>query len=139
MQSLNTVILSGYLGSEPETLTSKSGKSYLRLNLATHHARKGPDQSWQPQTHWHRVLVFGRQATLCHQRLHKGDRLAIEGLLSSQSTQNADGQTFRQVAVLANRVSFIELKQNQPDENDDEETEFGPEWAENEDCVPAAP
>ncbi|MCB0366750.1 MAG: single-stranded DNA-binding protein [Bdellovibrionaceae bacterium] len=119
MQSLNTVILSGYLGADPESLESKDGKTYTRLSLATHQAkRKGENQPWSLHTHWHKVLVFGRQSLLCQTRLHKGDRIAIEGMLSSISNKNADGQTFRQVAVLANRVSFIEVKENQVDDED---------------------
>ncbi|MCB0384567.1 MAG: single-stranded DNA-binding protein, partial [Bdellovibrionales bacterium] len=73
MQSLNTVILSGYLGANPESIESKEGKAYTRLSLATHHSRrKDESQGWSLQTHWHKVLVFGRQATLCQTRLQKG-------------------------------------------------------------------
>lgn len=125
MNSINSVILTGYLGTDPEVKESQSGYSYIHLNLATHQSRrKGAEKEWETQTHWHRVLVFGNLADRCRLQLRRGSPVAIEGSLSSMEMKNSTGQSYRQVTILANKLSFMFSKQNQDNHCTEGDQEF---------------
>ncbi len=125
MISINHVILTGYLGSDPEVRESTSGYSYICFSLATHQSRRKADNEWTRQTHWHRVLVFGPQAEKCRLFLKKGSPIAIEGSLSSWENKNLPHPPLKQVVILATNVSFLfNHKNNFANEN--EENEISP-------------
>ncbi len=82
MRSLNHVILVGRLGHTPELQTSKSGRPYARLSLATHRRWLTPDDQAKEATDWHSVFVWGQLAETCTKHLEKGALLLVEGSLS---------------------------------------------------------
>lgn len=110
MNSINHVILSGYLGSDPEVKESQSGYSYVSINLATHQSQRGSDNQWETQTNWHRVVVFGHLAERCRQFLRRGSALVVEGTLSSLNLKNSAGQNYRHVTILANKLNFLGVR-----------------------------
>ncbi|MCB0361613.1 MAG: single-stranded DNA-binding protein [Bdellovibrionales bacterium] len=112
MNSINNVFLTGYLGDDPQIRESKSGYSYLELNLATHHSRRKKDMEWENQTHWHRILVFGKLADYCRPYLRRGSPIAVEGSLSSLDIKTSSGQSVRQVKILANKIEFLSSKES---------------------------
>lgn len=107
MSDFNRVILVGRLGNDLELKESSTGKSYLRMNIATHSYKKHNDSSKNTSTHWHRVIVFGAQAKLCVTYLKKGSPVLIEGSLEVSSYQDKDGKMITQNTVLADRVRFL--------------------------------
>lgn len=95
----------GRLGQEPEQRTSQSGKPWLRLNVAV-----GADDSLQ----WVSTAVFGEGAQELAGRLHKGDRVYVEGRLTLR-TWEKDGQTHAGLNVAAWRVERLgEIGKNKP-------------------------
>lgn len=81
--SMNKVFLMGHLGSAPELKTSKGGKPYARLRLATNRTWKNQEEGKvEKSTDWHSVFVWGRLAEVCADSLKKGALVLIEGSLS---------------------------------------------------------
>jgi|GEM_PF-1727183 len=104
-KSMNRVFLMGHLGQKPEMRSSKEGKTYARLRLATSRYR-GPDA--EPGTDWHSVFVFGNDAQACVQYLEKGAMVFVEGNLRYWETASDEPEKNRyQQAIAADQVRFI--------------------------------
>jgi single-strand DNA-binding protein len=114
MKSLNRVFLMGHLGRPPELLVSKVGKSYCRLNIATHRSWKtseagsGEDETERHEvTDWHSVFVWGPLAERCCSYLRKGALVFVEGSLTywqvAQSTEKGQYKN----AIHGHEVKFL--------------------------------
>jgi len=107
---MNKVIIIGNLGRDPETRQSQSGMVVCRLSVATtYKPREG-----EPQTEWHRVVVFGRQAESCQQYLSRGSSVAVEGRLNTSSYEK-DGVKRYSTDIVADRVQFLGGRQRRED------------------------
>lgn len=107
--SLNKVILMGRLGIDPELKKIvASGASVCNLSVAT-------TETWldksskekQERTHWHRVIVWGKQAELCAQYLKKGREIFLEGKVVPRSYDDKDGNKKYTTEIVADFVRFI--------------------------------
>ena len=107
MSSLNRTFLMGNLGAAPELLLSPTGKKYTRLNLATHRISKNDIGSWESNTDWHRVTVWGQQAENCVNYLNKGQAVLVEGYLSPYLKELENGKNLNMVSVTAQSVEFL--------------------------------
>lgn len=119
MNGINRVFLIGYLGADPELQTSKEGKSYVRLSLATHYNRRLDTGERENTTVWHRVTVWGKTAERCQSSLQKGVPLAVEGYLSRYTYSRDDGSEVQATGIVAREVHFIgRARQNSLAESD---------------------
>jgi single-strand DNA-binding protein len=108
MKSINRVFLVGRLGSDPEMKTTKNGKTYARLSLATDKWSKLEDGKWEQKTEWHKVTVWGHEATKCADRLSKGAPVFVEGELSRYNYEQ-NGEKRFQTSITAQAISFLGL------------------------------
>ena len=89
---LNKVMLLGNLGRDPEIKFTSGGDAIANLALATSDSWKDKSTGErQTRTEWHRVVVFGKLATVCEQWLHKGSQIYVEGALKTRSWEGNDG------------------------------------------------
>lgn len=85
MRGVNTAILVGTLGRDPETRTFDNGGSVCNFSIAT-------SESWTDkntnerveQTEWHRIVINGRLAEVAQQYLKKGSKVYIQGSLRTR-------------------------------------------------------
>ena len=110
MNGINRVFILGYIGAQPELMTSKKGKPYVRLSVATHFNKRAEGGERESATTWHRVTVWGKNAELCRDRLTKGSALAVEGYLSRYTYEKEDGSDAQGFSVVARDVHFIGKK-----------------------------
>jgi single-strand DNA-binding protein len=110
MNGINRVFLMGFLGADPEKLTSKKGKSYVRLSVSTHHNKRLENGSKEKTTTWHRVAVFGKTAENCEKSLSCGSALAVEGYLSKYVYEKEDGTEAQATSIVAQQVHFLGRK-----------------------------
>jgi single-strand DNA-binding protein len=103
-KSINRVFLMGHLGQKPELKTSRSGRPFTRLNLATARYR-GPDS--EDSTDWHSVFVFGDEAERCAKWLDKGALVFVDGSLNYWKSEAEQPEKRYQNAISADRVNFI--------------------------------
>ncbi len=107
MRSVNKVFLLGNLGGDVEMRYGQDGQPIARFSVATGHARKQDDGSWEERTDWHRVKAFGPLAERCAQRLSKGSPVLVEGRLSPRTWEDDSGQKRKLVEVVAWEVVFL--------------------------------
>ena len=88
---LNKVMLIGHLGADPELRYTQSGAAVVLLRLASTERWKGPDGRPQEHTEWHRIVAWAGLAEICHQYLHKGSRIYVEGKLRTNKWQDQAG------------------------------------------------
>ncbi len=110
MNGINRVFIMGYLGADPELLTSKTGKPYLRMSISTHHNRKLASGERETSTTWHRVMVWGKNAERYKSWLQRGSALAVEGYLSKFKYEKEDGSEASSTSIVAREVHFLEKK-----------------------------
>ncbi|MDZ4678082.1 MAG: single-stranded DNA-binding protein [Oligoflexia bacterium] len=109
MNGLNKVIIVGTLGADPGNFTSRDGKPYTALSLATNRYWKTKEGVTERRTDWHRVSVWGKKALLCQEYLKKGASVCVEGFLSSYEVEE-EGKKRWQTGISADEVHFLSKK-----------------------------
>jgi len=109
-RGLNKVMLIGNLGQDPEIKYSPSGTAIANLRIATTENKKGKDGSWEEQTEWHRVVMFGKTAETCKNYLHKGSKVYIEGRLQTRSWDDKDGQKKYMTEIVGFMLIMLDSK-----------------------------
>ncbi len=97
---MNLAMIVGRLGDNPVEVAGG-----CRLSVATKEF-----MNKQETTMWHRVVVFGEQATVCQSQLTKGSLVGVYGRLTSR--KNEDGST--KTSIIASRIDFL----GKPDTSD---------------------
>lgn len=90
---LNSVTLTGFLGGDAETRTSKNNVNFTTFSLATKNSWKDRESGeWVSHTEWHRAIAFGSLSELAATLL-KGDHVQIQGQLRTREYEKpAEGK-----------------------------------------------
>ena len=93
MASLNTVMLIGNLGKDPEVRHTQDGKAIVNLTLATSESWKDKATGEKKEkTEWHRVVIFNDGlAKVAEAYLKKGSTVYLEGQLQTRKWTDKDG------------------------------------------------
>jgi single-strand DNA-binding protein len=94
------VALTGRLGGDAELRTSKAGKPFLSLNVAT-----GSGE----QTTWVRTTVFGDRAIELASALKKGSSVYVTGRFQIDKWIGRDGAERTGFSVVAGEVQLCEI------------------------------
>ena len=107
---MNSVVLIGRLTRDPEIrYTAATQMAVATFTIAIDRpVRAGGEK----QTDFPRITVFGRQAENCERYLAKGRLVGVQGRLQTGSYQNKDGVTDYTTDVVADRVEFLEWRQD---------------------------
>lgn len=110
---LNTIIIIGRLGRDPEMTYSKDGKEITKFSVAT-------DDGWgeNKQTTWHNVVCFGKTAEASATYLHKGSLVAAQGRQQHRQYDDKDGNKRYFSEIVADRVQFLDPKGGFSDDPD---------------------
>lgn len=122
MASLNSVMIVGRLGRDPETRYTAGGVAVANLNVATDESYKDKQGQKVDKTEWHRIVVFGQPAEFCGKYLAKGRLILIEGSLQTRKWQDQSGQDRYTTEIKAVRVQALEWPdqgQRQPESGQD--------------------
>jgi single-strand DNA-binding protein len=105
--SVNTVILIGRLGRDPEVRWTQGAQAVAELSVATDETwGKGEDR--QKKTEWHRIVAWGKLAEICQQYLHRGSLVYIAGRLQTRQWEDKDGNKRQTTEVVAHAVQFLD-------------------------------
>ncbi len=152
--SVNTVIVVGNLGADPEVRRLNSGNMVVNLRIATSESWKDKNSGERKEkTEWHSVVIFNEHiAKVAEQYLKKGSKVFIQGSLQTRKWQDQSGadkytteivlQNFRgQLEILDSPAARSEEPRQQVshDRDDartqgsrvrdlDDEIPFAPEW-----------
>jgi single-strand DNA-binding protein len=114
MPALNRVQLIGYLGRDPESKYTPTGKRVTDFPIAI--TNRWKDESGEPREHteWVNIEAWGRLAETCHEYLGKGSLVYIEGRMKTDRYED-EGEHRYYTKVVARTVQF--LSDNRDDEH----------------------
>jgi len=92
-RSLNTALLIGNVGADPDVRTTAGGVRVASFSLATGRRWTDPGGRAHERTDWHRIVAWDRLAEITERFVRKGERIFVEGRLEYRSWQDPSGQT----------------------------------------------
>ena len=104
---MNSVILIGNLGQDPEMKYFDSGSKVTKFSLAIRGYSKKEEKE---TTDWVSCEAWGKTAELIGEYCKRGHKLAIEGSLKTQKWEDNDGNKKSKTFVLVSRVEFLTSK-----------------------------
>lgn len=110
---INQIFLTGNLVNDPQYKDLPSGSKVCNLRIANSRKFTDNNGNQREETLFMGVQVFGKQATHCHQFLHKGSAVMIAGRLQQREYQTKDGSKRNDVSILADVVQFMDGKPQQ--------------------------
>lgn len=135
MASLNKVLLIGRLGQDPEKKSTPSGKTVVKLSLATNEHYTDRSGEKREKTEWHRLVFWEKLANIVAEYCNKGSLIFIEGSLRNNEWQDKDGnkKSITEITVLS--LQFLDsnkkstdstssFKTNTPTASDDKSDQF---------------
>lgn len=113
-RGLNKVMIIGNLGNDPEIKYSNTGTAIATFNIATTENRRDSEGNWEEKTEWHRVVMFGKQAEVCKDYLHKGSKVYVEGRLQTRSWEDQSGQKRYTTEIVGANMVMLDSRGQAP-------------------------
>jgi single-stranded DNA-binding protein len=106
MRGVNSLFLLGTLRGEPEQLTSKAGKNYIRfeMDVTTVRRSNGMDEEVREVIP---VTAFGKLGEIVSKYVNPGDALHVVARVGSTEFKTESGTVRRSVSILADTVQLI--------------------------------
>lgn len=129
---MNKVVLIGRLTKDPELRhIASTGRAVCNFTLAVdRQLSKDKKTEYQqkgiPTADFIRVNVWGKTAEVAAQYLRKGQKVAIDGQITTGSFKTNDGETRYTTEVTANQLEFLEKASSQPSADDQDHGMYDP-------------
>ncbi len=107
-QSVNKVILVGFLGATPELKFTAQGKPVATFNLAVNERWRDSERTPQESVQWFRIVAFGRLAEICGEYLTKGRQVFVEGKLQCRTWEDRTGEQRKSIEVVAREMRILD-------------------------------
>jgi single-strand DNA-binding protein len=102
MPSLNRVQLIGYLGKDPESKFTPTGKKVTQFSVAISNRWRGKEGEAKEYTEWVNIEAWGRLGEVCSEYLKKGSLVFVEGRLKTDRFEDkGENRYFTKVVALA--------------------------------------
>lgn len=105
--SINTVVISGNLGADPEIKYFESGNSVTQFSLAVSGFSKG-----EKTTDWFDCKVWGKPGETIVNYCRKGSKVGITGKLTQEKWQSPDGSNRSKTVVTGFQVELLGTKED---------------------------
>jgi single-strand DNA-binding protein len=106
MPALNRVQLIGYLGKDPQSKYTPTGRRVTDFSIAITQRWKGAAGETKEHTEWVQIEAWGRLAEICHEYLTKGSPVYVEGRLKTDRYEEKGEQRYF-TKVVAQSVQFL--------------------------------
>lgn len=106
MPALNTLVLIGNCTRDPEVKYLQSGTALCDVGIAINDRYKNKSGEWVDEVTFVDVTIFGRTAEVAGEYLHKGDPVAFQGKLKTDSWEK-DGKKFSKLKVVADKLQLL--------------------------------
>ncbi|GAB4449459.1 MAG: single-stranded DNA-binding protein [Anaerolineales bacterium] len=108
MPALNRVQLIGYLGKDPESKYTPSGRKVAHFSVAVTQRWKSGGET-KEYTEWVNVEAWGRLGEICQEYLKKGSLVYIEGRLKTDKYEDK-GEMKYYTKVVALAMQMLDRK-----------------------------
>ncbi len=109
MPGLNRVQLIGRLGKDPDARFTPSGKKVVKFSLAVSNRWK-KEGAVKEYTEWVNIEAWERIGEICHEYLHKGSLVYIEGRLKTDKYQDESNTTRYFTKVVVQQMQMLDRK-----------------------------
>jgi single-strand DNA-binding protein len=109
MPSLNRVQLIGYLGKDPETRFTPTGKKVCSFSVAVTHRWHSAEGEAKEATEWFTIDAWGKLGEFCQSYMNKGRLVFIEGRLQTDRYEH-EGETRSKTKVVASQVQALDRR-----------------------------
>ena len=103
---INRVVLVGRITRDPETQQTNTGIPYVRFTLAVNRPFK--DQNGERPADFINCVAWRNQAEFLQKFVKKGNQLAVEGRIQTNSYTDANGNNRQAFDILVESVSNLE-------------------------------
>lgn len=103
--SINSVFLSGNLTKDPELRSTQTGKQVCSFTVATN---EGKDK-----VEFHRCVAWEKTAEIVGQYCKKGNRLVVQGRLTTRKWEDSNGVEKYSTEIIAERVDLPPKAKNE--------------------------
>ena len=129
MPALNRVQLIGYLGRDPESKYTPTGKRVTDFPIAITHRWKDESGEAKEHTEWVNIEAWEGLAEVCHEYLAKGSLVYVEGRLRTNRYEDQQGDPRYFTKVVAQTVQFLDSRADEepaeaPDLTGEEQAEM---------------
>lgn len=112
--SFNQVVLVGNLTRDPEMKDTSGGTLIANIGLAVNSSYgKGDDK--KEEVLFINVVAFGKTAEIVEKYLKKGSPMLVSGRLQLNEWEDRDGNTQKQIKVIADRIQLLGRKRDEDD------------------------
>ena len=111
MPALNRIQLIGYLGKDPESKFTPTGKKVTQFSVAISNRWKSREGDAKEYTEWVNIEAWGRLGEVCHEYLKKGSLVFLEGRLKTDKYEDK-GETRFYTKVVALSMQMLDRKPN---------------------------
>jgi single-strand DNA-binding protein len=101
---LNSVVLVGRVGQDPDIKFFETGRVKTTFSLAVNRPTK------DKETDWFRIELWGKQAEIARDYVRKGSLIGIEGRLEFSRWTDAQGQKHEMPVIAANNLRLLGSK-----------------------------
>lgn len=115
---MNSILLSGYMGKDPEIRVTRDGKSIANFSLGVNR-RFAKERT----TDWFNCTAFSKTADFIGRYLRKGSKIIVEGEIQNDNYEK-DGRMVYGYKVIVNQVEFADSKQSKEETKE----EADPQW-----------
>ncbi|MDL1912619.1 single-stranded DNA-binding protein [Chloroflexi bacterium CFX6] len=109
MPALNRVQLIGYLGKDPESKYTSTGKKVAHFSVAVTQRWKTGGEA-KEYTEWVNIEAWGRLGEVCQEYLKKGSLVYLEGRLKTDKYEDKGGETKYFTKVVALAMQMLDRK-----------------------------
>lgn len=109
MPALNRVQLIGYLGKDPESKYTSTGKKVAHFSVAVTQRWKTGGET-KEYTEWVNIEAWGRLGEVCQEYLKKGSLVYLEGRLKTDKYEDKGGETKYFTKVVALAMQMLDRK-----------------------------
>lgn len=110
MASLNIVTLLGRVGKEPDIRNFQSGSKLASFTLATTETWKDKSGNNKESTQWHNISVWGGNAAVVEDNVHKGDQVLVIGKVTYEEWTDKDGHKRQTTKIIADKIFLLSKK-----------------------------
>lgn len=115
---MNKILLIGHLGRDPEMNYTPAGKAITKFTLAVSRNTKTPTGERHEETEWFYITFFDRLAEVANQYLKKGQKVYIEGRITTRKYTDRNGIERTAVDVLGNDLEMLSPKKQEETADD---------------------
>ncbi|MFZ1730959.1 MAG: single-stranded DNA-binding protein [Bacteroidota bacterium] len=107
MPELNYVLIVGNLTKDPIFRTTSNNTPVVNFSIASNRRYKDRNNSWQEDVCYIGIVAWNKLAESCHERLHKGSAVLVEGELQTRNWRGEDGGQRSILELKARRIQFL--------------------------------